>query len=424
MASLSINVDARGKNQVRLCISNNHTKVYIPIGMSVNPACITKDIHNPITIPPGCSMCEAAAYAKCYENIINNVRKCEVAILELTQSGKIYSMTAASIRDYIYGEQEVKIVRHISKTDILLVDALRTYAESRSSNKYKQSFTYTIQLLERFDPDIESMLLRKVNTSFVKDFELWMTGVGLGISTRGIALRNIKIICNDAIDRGWMSADNYPFRKFKIAHKKSVEIDYLTIEEMQKLLSLDFTNQQGEHSLTIARDVLMISFMCCGANLRDIYNFGKLSGDEIVFVRSKIQRTEPRPVHIKVLPELQVLIDKYKGKEHLFWFAERDGSFDTFQQNLNGRFVRISKLMGRKVNLAIIRHTWATLCFQNGIDRTVIDKSLGHVENDVSGIYYIQYDWDMTYKANKKITTKVLEGVVVNSVPTRTQIRA
>lgn len=414
MASISINIDKRKTTgnaaSVRLCISHNNTKVYIPMNIQVDPQYVTKDIHNPILLPHDVhSMDKLAIYSKYYDIITDHVRRCEYGILELTQTYKLDGMTATDIRNYVYGEKEIKIVRH-EKKSVLLKERFDSYSASRNSVKYQETMYYTWKLLSEFKEDIDELPINQFTLAMVKDFDLWMTQRGLSISTKGIVFRNIKAVCNDTIDRGLMSADDYPFRKFKIVRKKKTDVEYLTIEQMRQLLALELDNRTGTIGSEFARDVLMISFYCCGANFKDIFNFKKTSGDEIVYIRSKIEYQEPPTIHIKILPELKNLIDKYAGKEHLFDFAERGLDVEAFKHRLNHRYKRISQLIGTNVNLKIIRHTWATLCYQNGTDKSVVNRSLGHVENDVTGIYYIQYDWNMTYKANRAIVDKIQKG--------------
>ena len=77
---------------------------------------------------------------------------------------------------------------------------------------------------------------------------------------------------------------------------------------------------------------------------------------------------------------------------------------------LDNNFVELSKELGFKVNLAIIRRTWATLAAEIECPDTVINHSMGHIVRTVNARFYERYDWSRTAKWNRKVIDYVLNA--------------
>ena len=55
-------------------------------------------------------------------------------------------------------------------------------------------------------------------------------------------MRTIRAVFNNAIKREIISSNTYPFKHYKIsALKKEAKIEYMTDEELQKLVNEDFS---------------------------------------------------------------------------------------------------------------------------------------------------------------------------------------
>jgi integrase/recombinase XerD len=62
----------------------------------------------------------------------------------------------------------------------------------------------------------EFLSLVELDEKFLEGFKDWHLKKGNSINTVGLEMRNIRAIYNSAIDDRIVSADFYPFRRFKI----------------------------------------------------------------------------------------------------------------------------------------------------------------------------------------------------------------
>jgi len=412
MAKIYLNLDTRsevnGQSQIRVRIVHNRKNAFIGTAVYVGAGEYTGDLYRPIK--PTAPLCREKT-----EKVATLVRKLESSIYDMERYEDIENMTVNEIRDTIMGAG--------SSVRKSFTDALQKYGDSRGSIKSTELFCYTARLIKEFIGDKKDVTYKDITYKWLKEFDAWMEKKGKNLNTRGIIMRNIRCTYNEGVRCEYIPDGMSPFRFYKIPRRQQKEIVFSSFETIHRLLSLDLRNQQGEVTMDRARDIFMISVYLCGMNLVDIFNLPPQKGDEVVFVRSKIAKREPRPTHIHIEPPLQELIDKYKGKNHLFNFAETYHSYYTFQRNLTGRLGRLSALLGEKINMDIARHTWATLASSLGVDKYVISKSLGHIDTDVTGIHYIEYDWKHTANANRLVIEKVLDGVVPNSIEVPKQLR-
>lgn len=401
MATLILRLDDRslkeGAAHVRIRIAHKNTQAYIGTKVYVEPKYFTNDLHCPI-------LSKAQRWKEKTEQIESIVRKLEETLFDLGRSGVLDDMTAPEIKEYICGKKR-------TKSKILpFTKFMSEFGETRPAEKTREMYQYALSVLSAFCHSTnkrQELFFEDIDYKFLREFDNWMIANKKGISTRGVVMRNIRATYNEAMKIGYAKFDSYPFRMFSIKRKGLAEIVYLSREDMQKLLNLKNLTPALERS----RDIFMISFYLCGMNLVDIYSLPKFAKNEIVFVRNKIAHREPKPTHIRIEPELATLIEKYRGNKYLFSFAEEFRQFKTFQQNLRHRFTTLSALIGgAHITLAIARHTWATLACKCGVEEYVISKSLGHVDNDVTARHYIEYDWDRTAKANRKVIDYVQDA--------------
>lgn len=402
MATLTIITDTRGKSGstlLRLRIAHLGTQAYISTQVKIDPAHFTGNLYAPISP-------KSPHYRMGTEQVVSIVRKYDEVIFDLERDGLLDTLTANDIRDYIVGK------RKADASFVSFSQYLAKYGQKCRSDKYRETFVYTSNILTQFCKETKKraeLLFQDVDYQFLRDLEMWMESQGKGISTRGIVFRNMRAAYSEAMKSGIVSFESYPFRLFSIKSRQQAEIEYLTFDQMRQVLTFDLSEVEERGStITRARDIFLISFYLCGMNLRDIYDLPPQTGNEVVYVRSKIAHREPKPTRIRIEPELQVLIDKYRGEKHLFNFAEESYRFETFKHNLNQRMRRLSSLMGIRVHTAIARHTWATLCSQLGIEEYVISKSLGHMDSTVTTRHYIEYDWGRTAAANRAVIDAIL----------------
>lgn len=409
MAKISLNLDERslrnGMAQVRIRISHRGTNSFIGTGVYVEPQYfLPGSLYDPLhrRTPHGLEK---------REQICTLVQQLDEWLLNMSKA-ELKDMTANDIRERAgmcaLTRARSSEVHHCSPRREGGSDFLRwfsSYGESRLTNKTRKSYEYAWHVLCEYCSSLGLQTLTFLDIDYARlaDFSRWLTASGRGESTRHMLESYVRAAYKEAQKRHLVSRDNDPYFDYSIRPIPRKDIDSLTVDQMRRLQVAELPS-----GLSKARDIAMISFYLCGANLLDMYEMGGLQDGEAVFVRHKTQRNSMRPVHIRVEPELQALLDVYGGKGALLGFKAAYRTYDTFQRRVTRLLSDVSAKVGFDVTLAKVRRTWATIAAGLEVSEWVIDKSMGHVDNTINRRHYSDYEWSLTAKANRRVIDAVL----------------
>ena len=141
----------------------------------------------------------------------------------------------------------------------------------------------------------------------------------------------------------------------------------------------------------------------------------KIEGDRLQYRRSKTGRL----YDIKVEPEAQEIIDRYKGTDHLLNVMDNCSNYRDFNRMMNENLKKIGRVEIVKDKIGKMRkfkrtpiepslstywarHTWATIAASLDIPKDTIAAALGHSGNTVTDIY-IEFDNRKIDEANRKV---------------------
>lgn len=250
-----------------------------------------------------------------------------------------------------------------------------------------------------------------INYAWLSDFENFMKKAGLSQNTRKIHFGNIRTAMREAYKRELTDAD--PFRRFSFRPAKTRKRS-LTVDELRKLFDYPV-----EPYAEIYRDMMKLSFMLLGINTIDLFNLKEIKKGRIEYDRSKTGGL----FSIKVEPEAQMIIDKYKGCNGLLCITDRWSDYRNFRHQLNAAIKRIGKAQGKgkkdlegegpfaEVTSYWMRHTWSTIAYELDIPDATISLALGHEggENRTTNIY-IHRNQKKVDEANRRVLDWVLYG--------------
>lgn len=249
------------------------------------------------------------------------------------------------------------------------------HSDRRESTK-ENLFT-TITVLQEFRPGLD---FKDITNTFLKDFEVYLREKGNGINTVAKHLRQLRTLVNEAINQGYIHADAYPFRKFKIKQEKGRH-EFLTPDELKKLENLEV------HDLKL-RHVLDAFLFCCYVGLRfsdfcqlTPSNFIRVNGKRWLHFKSIKTGIELRlPLHLLFEGKALAILDRYCITE----FASL-GSNSEVNKALSviTSMARIKK----HVTYHTARHTCATLLIHQGVPITTVQRLLGHTSVKTTEIY-------------------------------------
>ena len=249
------------------------------------------------------------------------------------------------------------------------------HSDRRQSTK--ENLITTINVLQEFRPGLD---FKDITYTFLKDFEVYLREKGNGVNTVAKHLRQLRTLVNEAINQGYIHADAYPFRKYKIKQEKGRH-EFLTPDELKKLENLEINDRKLRH-------VLDAFLFCCYVGLRfsDFCqlipaNFIRVNGKKWLHFKSVKTGIELRlPLHLLFEGKALSIMDKYDITE----FANLGSNSETNKvlAVITG-MARIKK----HVTYHTARHTCATLLIHQGVPITTVQRLLGHTSVKTTEIY-------------------------------------
>lgn len=273
------------------------------------------------------------------------------------------------------------------------------YGESRRTVKTQDSYAYAAKVLREYCEArrIGSLTFMDIDYSRLVDYSRWLESTGRSHATRHMLESYVRAAYRDAQKRRLVSRELDPYYDYSIKPVPLKDIETLTAKEMHALMLCE-PKLGGQR---MGRDIALMSFYLCGANLIDLYEMK--DGQECVFVRHKIEHRYQRELHIRIEPELAALVERYKGDGMLLSFKAKYKNYESFRHKIAHRLRELSVELGFSVTMPKIRRTWATIAGGLECPEIVINKSLGHLDSTVNRRFYDDYDWSLTAKWNRKI---------------------
>ena len=289
--------------------------------------------------------------------------------LSLWKEGKMITLESL--------KEEFCVPKEKSFLDFIKKDITR----SQSKESTKQNLLSTHTLLSKFKIHID---FKELTSQFIFEFERYLFESGLQTNTVAKHMKHFKTFVNLAIDKGYLSLNDYPFRRYRIKTLKAKHT-FLLPDELEKLESLELSgkNLTYKHSL----DAFLF---CCYTGLR-YSDFTNLSDRNIVFI-------EKQPwiifTTIKTGAEVRLpLVLLFEGKAWELLCKHQDHLDEFFcikaNSTVNKDLIHIGKLAGIQKHFSFhsARHTNATLLIYKGVNITTVQKLLGHRNVSTTQIY-------------------------------------
>lgn len=332
---------------------------------------------------------------------------CESEILMLERIGRLPSMTlneiAVRLAEIITGKQT---------SQTLFTDYMQEYIGRGMRPNTAATYLQTKSKIEQYD---RAATFETMTRKWLEQFDRYLEHGGMKVNSRSIHMRNIRTVFNYAIDEKYTSL--YPFRKFKIEKEETAK-RCLSVEQLRELKDFDCEEYQIPY-----RDIFMLMFYLIGINAIDLFEAKR---SQVRNGRLEYRRAKTNKLYsIKIQPEAQEILDKYKGKEYLLRFLEdmEGTNYHQFLYAVNRGLRKIGDFHiegqgGKKVRTPIApdistywsRHTWATIAAELDIPKETISEALGHELGSRVTSVYIKFNQKKVDEANRKVIDYVLNG--------------
>ena len=249
--------------------------------------------------------------------------------------------------------------------------------ESDRKRSTKENLMTTITVLQEFRPGLD---FKDITYTFLKEFEAYLREKGNSVNTIAKHLRQLRTLVNEAINQGYIHADAYPFRKYKIKQERGRH-EFLTPDELRKLENLDVDKK--------LRHVLDAFLFCCYTGLRfsdfcqlSPANFIKVNGKRWLHFTSIKTGVELRlPLHLLFEGKALAVLERY---DIVTDFAKIGPNSEA-----NKYLAQLAALarIRKHITYHTARHTCATLLVHQGVPITTVQKLLGHTSVRTTEVY-------------------------------------
>ena len=414
MAKLSLSLDERternGMQQIRLRITNKGTNAFAGTGVWVEPQYFAKySLYDPIrgkAYMAAEKREQVRLFVKRFEDVMAAMDPVDLDQLMASEI-KAMAVGAKSVPNRDESGVANKNTHGVANRDAScdFLKWFEQYGESRRTAKTQESYAYGLKVLRAYCDarHLWTLSIGEIDYARVSDFGRWL-GESKGDATRHMLESYVRAAYKEAQKCRMVSRDLDPYLDYSIKPVPQREIDCLTAKQMYTLMTAELPT----NGMQWGRDLAMMSFYLCGANLLDLYEMQEPKHGEVVFVRHKIEGHDRQSIHIRIEPELRALLDRYGGDGRMLHFKATYANYESFRHKIGHRLREVSREIGFDVNMAKVRRTWATIAGSLRIEELVIDKSMGHVVRTVTASHYEKYDWSRTAEANRKVIDYVL----------------
>lgn len=404
MAKLFFYHDTRsgkGEFPIKIRIQHNKCKAYLGTDIKVAPE-QWDDANGVIINHPQSRALNTLLGSK--------FQQAQEIIMNLELARKIKDFSASELKEIIENDGVI-VDKNRKKFMEFYLDCMAAKKKESTRSSYMQALTN----LQKFDPLLSEKYFEDIDLAYLQRLDAWFEERGVTTNSRAVYYRNIKSVFNSAI-AGELTSE-YPFKRFKIKTTPTPKRN-LSLEELRLLGSFPCT--YGSHAKY--RDLFMLMFYMRGINAVDLFGLkqSNIRDGRINYIRAKTGK----PYSVKIEPEMQEIIDRYKGKDYLInvcdgtknekeWTARYKGFLKRMDRGLKKigpiTWTRqqgpspVFKPILPMISQYWCRHTTATLMAKMGVSLQFIAASLGHGHGNKTTNIYIEISEEDVDKANRKL---------------------
>ena len=351
--------------------------------------------------------------------VLRDVYRSVTMTTEKIKYKSVYARTLAEVKEKMSEMYSVRQNRAVSAIKLTVADAAEQWLSSAKLRVKESSYAnYENIVSKHILPVLGGEYMANLTTQKLNDFIHQKLNHGRLNGKGGLSAKSVRDIMTVYRSIETFAAREYGIREnyFTMPKTEKKQMDVLNAFERKKLESYLLHNQNNTNI-----SVLLCLFTglrvgeLCGLKWGDIdFENGTLSisrtvqrinkhGKSEVVIGLPKSKTSVRTVPI---PDFVIAILKKRKKDNDI-FIITGNCKPTEPRTMQNRFKSILKVCGiRNVNFHLLRHTYATVCIENGFDPKTLSELLGHADASITLNRYVHSSMQMkkNYVSRLKLT--------------------
>ncbi len=390
MVKITLRLDKRyrltnGNYPVKLVVARAGKTLYVPLNIDVSQEDWQADAKDPI---------KNRKDRKAMNTYIHTrLSQAEQTLLDLQAKGKLREITNKRLIEILSSD-----VSHIERTSYLSY-YIEAYLPTIKNENTVEIYHNSLMALQKYC-NVEKLLLSDMDSAWISNYVHYLQeDCHYKTNTVIRYVASIKKLYNIAYRAGHVIL---PFPSVKI-EKPVTKKRSLYIEQLRALYHADLPPVKRKY-----RDVFFLIFFLLGINIGDLSRVKSVKNGRIEYIRSKTKKH----YDVKIEPEAQEIIDKYKGKEHLLRFFDgRDRLYyRSFAISMKLSLRNTASKLGITEPLSSYwaRHSWASIAVELDVPIETVSHALGHSIGSPTTDIYVRFNQKKIDEANRKVIDYLL----------------
>ena len=275
------------------------------------------------------------------------------------------------------------------------------FIEERKNKGTKDVYHISLKALERYY-DLASLRLSDIDRAMIASLARHLKEEGLKDNTIRGYIGHLRAIYMSAHRNGYVDK---PFPNVTIKRTATAKRSLL-VEQIRSLIEGETSALQKKYI-----DVFMLILYMRGINMKDLSELKSdaIHNGRIIYDREKTGKR----YEIKIEPEMQSIIDRYKGKEYLlrFFDGKTPEYYKNFGNGMRQTLRRAATRLGITEPLSAYwaRHSWATLAIEVGGTMELTSAGLGHTVGAPVTNVYVAYRQRQIDELARKVIDYILQ---------------
>lgn len=323
----------------------------------------------------------------------------------------VYARTLSEVKEKMSEMYSVRQNRAASPMKLTVADAAEQWLSSAKLRVKESSYAnYENIVSKHIIPILGGEYMSNLTTQKLNDFIHYKLNSGRLNSKGGLSAKSVRDIMTVYRSIEAYAAREYGIKgtHFTMPKIEKKQTDVLNVFERKRLENYLIHNQNSTNI-----SVLLCLFTglrigeLCGLKwgdidfqngtvsvLRTVQRINKHGKSEVVIGSPKSKSS----IRIVPIPEFLLAILKKKRKNDDFYIITGTCK-PTEPRTMQNRFKSVLKLCGiRDVNFHLLRHTYATVCIENGFDPKTLSELLGHADASITLNRYVHSSMQMKKK--------------------------